>query len=252
MGSTITTSTRRVPLEAWLAPALLGVAGLGWWWSFVMSRGMRSMTSMSGASMSLVAFLLAWIAMMAAMMLPAVLPVIRLYVRAASRRTVVPVPFFLAGYGVIWALTGVPAYFAWRGLEEPLAHSSPTAGRIAAGILLAAAIYQLSPLKTVCLEHCRSPLSFFMRNRRNLHRPQGAVAAGAAHGLYCVGCCWMLMAVLVAFGTMQLSWMAGLAALILIEKVTPAGERVAHFSGFAFLLLALILLLNPTVVGRLT
>jgi predicted metal-binding membrane protein len=91
-----------------------------------------------------------------------------------------------------------------------------------------------------------------MQHGKNLHRPTGAVVAGARHGLYCLGCCWMLMAILVAFGTMQLAWMAGLATLILVEKVTPIGERVAVVAGAGFLTLGVVLLIQPTTVGHLT
>jgi predicted metal-binding membrane protein len=257
-------STRSV-LDVWVVPALLAVAALGWWWSASAARDMDGgmsgdmsddmsddMTMAGAASMSLVAFLVAWVAMLAAMMLPAVLPVIRLYSRAAGRETVAPVPFFLAGYAVVWSSVGIPAFIAWRRLDEPLADATPTAGRIAGGVLVAAAIYQLSPVKQVCLRHCRSPLSFFMEHGKNLQRPSGAVVAGARHGLFCLGCCWMLMAVLVAFGTMQLAWMVGLAAIILLEKASPMGERVAGIAGIAFLILGAVLLLDPTSVSHLT
>jgi predicted metal-binding membrane protein len=254
-------TTRAAMPGTWIAPALLAVAALGWWWSAQSARdmdggmggGMGGDMTMSGAtSMSLAAFLVAWVAMMAAMMLPAVLPVVRLYARAAARRTVAPIPLFLAGYAVVWSLVGLPAFVAWRRLDGPLADASPTAGRIAGVVLVAAAVYQLSPLKGVCLRHCRSPLSFFMQHGTHLDRPAGAVVAGARHGLYCLGCCWMLMAILVAFGTMQLAWMAGLATLILVEKVTPIGERVAVVAGAGFLTLGVVLLIQPTTVGHLT
>ena len=248
-----TRATRSTVAELWFAPALLAVAAVGWWWSAVTAHDMSGDMMMGGAAaMSLAAFLVAWVAMMAAMMLPAVLPVVRIYSRAAARRTVAPVPLFLAGYAAIWSAIGLPAYFITQRLAGPLADASPTAGRIAGGVLVVAAGYQLSPLKSVCLRHCRSPLSFFLQHGKNLHRPSGALAAGVRHGLYCLGCCWMLMAILVAFGTMQLAWMAGLATLILVEKVTPIGERVATIAGVAFLVLGVVLLLSPTTVGHLT
>jgi predicted metal-binding membrane protein len=237
----------------WVAPMALALAALGWWWTVVTADEMDSDMMMAGEpAMSLAAFLVAWLSMMVAMMFPAVLPVVRLYMRAAARHTVAPVPVFLAGYIAVWSALGLPAYVAWRRLDGPLSDASPTAGRVAGLVLVAAAAYQLSPLKAVCLRHCRSPLSFFMQHGRNLHRPTGAVVAGARHGLYCVGCCWMLMAVLVAFGTMELVWMAGLALLILVEKATPIGEQVALAAGAAFLALGAVLLLNPTLVGDLT
>ena len=96
---------------------------------------------------------------------------------------------------------------------------------------VATGLYQLTPLKSVCLRHCRSPLGFFMRHGKHLDRPTGAFVAGGRHGLFCVGCCWMLMAVLIAFGTMQLAWMLILAVLILLEKAAPFGEQLARVTG---------------------
>jgi predicted metal-binding membrane protein len=236
-------------VDAWSPPALLAVAALGWWWSVHAAHAMSS--SMGMDAVSAAAFLAGWVAMMAAMMLPAVLPVVRLYARAAARGTVAPIAFFLAGYGVVWSAIGLPAFVAWKALNAPLADASSAAGRVAGAVLVAAAIYQLSPLKAVCLRHCRSPLSFFMQHGTHLDRPSGAAVAGARHGLFCLGCCWMLMAVLVAFGTMQLWWMAGLAALILLEKVSPIGERVARVAGGGFASLGLLLLIHPTTISHL-
>lgn len=206
---------------------------------------------MGVAAMSFTAFLLGWVAMMGAMMLPAILPVVRLYARAAQRGTVAPPAVFLAGYGLVWSAVGVPAYFAWRAMDGQLMDASPTAGRIAGTVLIAAAVYQLSPLKSMCLRHCRSPLAFFMHHGSQLDRPLGAARAGAHHGLYCLGCCWMLMAVLVAFGTMQLWWMVALAGLILLEKATPIGERVAVLAAVGFAVLGVLLLAHPSTISQL-
>lgn len=241
--------------DRWWAPALLSVAAVGWWWSIHSAHAMTGSMSddmrMGAASMTFAAFLVAWVAMMAAMMLPAILPVVRLYARAAARGTVAPVGVFLAGYAAVWSAIGVPAYLAWRALDGELADATPLAGRVAGVVLAAAALYQLSPLKSVCLRHCRSPLSFFMHHSNHLDRPSGAVVAGARHGLFCLGCCWMLMAVLVAFGTMQLWWMAALATLILLEKTTRIGERVAVAAGLGFAALGVVLLIHPTTISQL-
>ena len=248
------------PRASWVAdrgwaPGLLALAALGWWWSIRSAHAMTdTMTGdmrMAAAAMTFAAFLLAWVAMMAAMMLPAILPVVRLYGRAAARGTVSPVGVFLAGYAAGWSAIGVPAYVAWRALDGQLADATPFAGRLAGVVLAAAALYQLSPLKSVCLRHCRSPLSFFIRHGNHLDRPSGAIVAGARHGLFCLGCCWMLMAVLVAFGTMQLTWMAVLATLILLEKTTRIGERVAVAGGIGFAVLSVLLLAHPTTISQL-
>lgn len=241
-----------------LAPGtLVALAGCGWWWSARMAHQMgpamgSSMGSMGRASMSFGAFVIAWVAMMAAMMFPAILPVVSTFRRAAVRGRAAPTPFFVAGYLLVWSSIAVPAYLAWRGLEGPVAHAAPWAGRLAGAAFLTAAAYQLSPLKSVCLRHCRAPISFFLRQRRNLRRPFGAAAAGATHGLLCLGCCWALMVILVALGTMQLAWMAALAALILVEKVFPIGELVARLAALAFLVLGFILVVHPDFLVRLT
>ncbi len=255
--------------DFWLPAALLVLAGVGWWWSAVsagdMSGAGMSMDHSSGmpiedhpgmpmepqVAISFVAFIVAWVAMMTAMMFPAVVPVVRLYSRAAANGQAAPTAVFVAGYIVLWSLVGIPAYFAWRRLEEPLMQGSPAVGRVAGAVAVAAGLYQLTPLKSVCLRHCRSPLSFFMRHGKHLDRPTGAFVAGGRHGLFCVGCCWMLMAVLIAFGTMQLVWMLVFAALIFLEKAAPFGEQLARVTGTALLGLGVALLVHPEFVTRL-
>jgi predicted metal-binding membrane protein len=246
-----------VSRESLLLPgSLLGLAALGWWWSDRMAHemvpGMAMGSSMGPASLSLAAFVGAWVAMMGAMMFPAILPVVNIYHRAAGLGRAAPTPIFVAGYLFVWSAVGVPAYFAWRATQDSIDHATPWAGRVAGAVFLVAAIYQLSPLKSVCLRHCRSPMSFFLRQRSNLRRPIGAVTAGTTHGLLCLGCCWALMAILIALGTMQLAWMIILAALIFIEKVTPMGERFTRVAAAAFVVLGVILVIHPASLSRLT
>jgi predicted metal-binding membrane protein len=247
----------RVAPDSWLVPGvLLGLAAAGWWWSArmadEMAPGMMMGSSMGRASLSFVAFVAGWVAMMAAMMFPAILPVVTIFRRAAVRGQAAPTSVFIAGYLAVGSAIGVPAYFAWRSLQGPIGDTAPWAGRLAGAVFLIAAAYQLSPLKSVCLKHCRSPMSFFLRQRHNLRRPLGAATAGAAHGLVCLGCCWALMAILVAVGTMQLAWMVALAALIFIEKVIPIGEYVAKVAAMAFSVFGLVLVIDPAFLSRLT
>lgn len=202
--------------------------------------------------MSMASFVAAWVAMMGAMMLPAIVPVVGLYRRAASRSRVAPTPWFVAGYLVVWSAIGVPAYFAWRALADPISMGSLWAARLAGGALLAAGCYQLSPLKAVCLRYCRSPMSFFMRQRANLANPLGATRAGVNHGLICLGCCWALMFVLVALGTMQLSWMLALAGFIFVEKVVPGGALIGRIAAVGLVACGVLLLAHPTGLGQLT
>jgi len=154
--------------------ALLGLAAAGWWWSVQMADEMTAgdmdRMGMHGV-MSFGSFALAWAAMMAAMMLPAVLPVVKLYARAAAHGRAAPVPFFVAGYLGLWAAMALPGYLAWRAIQTPLAQGDDWVGRVAGSSLIAAALWQLTPLKAVCLRHCRSPMGFFMRFGGGVTRP---------------------------------------------------------------------------------
>ncbi|HEX2285618.1 MAG TPA: DUF2182 domain-containing protein [Mycobacterium sp.] len=247
--------------DVWLPAALVLVAAVGWWWSAVSAGDMSgdmtgdmggmSMPMEPQVAMSFIAFLVAWVAMMTAMMFPAVVPVVRLYARAAANGQAAPVAVFAFGYTLLWSVVGIPAYFAWSRLNEPLMDGSPWAGRVAGAVAIGAGLYQLTPLKSVCLRHCRSPLSFFMRHGKHLDRPTGAIVAGARHGMFCVGCCWMLMALLVAFGAMQLAWMLIFAVLILLEKAAPFGEQLARFTGVVLLVLGVALVVQPAFVTHL-
>ena len=210
------------------------------------------MNGMGGAALSLGAFIVAWLAMMAAMMFPAVAPVVKLYGRAAATGRVAPLPFFVAGYIAVWSSIGLPAYFAWRALMDPIAEARPWAGRLAGLVLVTAAVWQVTPLKSVCLRHCRSPISFFLRFGANVARPAGALRMGITHGLFCLGCCWALMAILITMGTMNLAWMAALALLIIIEKNASAGERFASLAAVAFSVGGVLLLVRPETLTTLT
>jgi predicted metal-binding membrane protein len=217
------------------------------------SGGDMGMGSMGGDEvLSLGAFLVAWLAMMTAMMFPAITPVVRLYGRAAAAGRVAPLPIFVAGYIAVWTVLGLPGYVGWRALMDPVAEGRAWAGRLAGVVLLAAAVWQITPLKSVCLRHCRSPLSFFLRFGRSVTRPIGALRMGATHGLYCVGCCWALMAVLIAVGTMNVAWMTGLALLILLEKNAPHGERIAGAAAALFVTLGAALIVHPSTLTTLT
>ncbi len=246
--------------------ALIGLAAVGWWWSARVAAEMTGdrmapmpMDSMSGdmsdgamgsmaGPMSFAAFVVAWVAMMAAMMLPAILPVVMLYARAAGRGTVAPLPFFVGGYLALWTTLAIPAYLAWRALEMPLADGQAWAGRVAGATLLVAAVWQISPLKSACLRHCRSPLGFFMRYAKRLRRPGSALRMGVVHGAFCIGCCWALFAVLVATGSMSVLWLAVFTALIVLEKNSRYGERIALAAAPVLAVLGAALLISPSLV----
>jgi len=213
---------------------------------------MDGMADVGGDALGLGAFVVAWLAMMTAMMFPAITPVVKLYARAATAGRVAPLPFFVAGYLLVWTALSLPGYVTWRALMDPIAEARPWAGRLAGIVLVIAAVWQLTPLKSMCLRHCRSPISFFLRFGANVARPVGALRMGSTHGLFCVGCCWALMAVLVAMGTMNLAWMAALALLILIEKNSPGGETAAAAAAGVFAVVGVLLLARPETLTILT
>ena len=250
--------SHRALIRVWMPLALLATAAVGWWWSIRMAAdmtGMGGIGEMDGIGMgaiSLGAFLLGWGAMMAAMMLPAVLPVVRLYGQAATAGRAAPVAFFAAGYLAVWSLTGLPGYFAWRALDAPLAEGQHWAARLAGVVLLVAAAWQVTPLKSVCLRHCRSPMGFFLRFGGRIGRPWGAFAMGVSHSGFCVGCCWALFAVLVAVGTMNIAWMIALTGLIVLERNAPGGERIALAGAVVLGVVGAALLLDPSLFPRIT
>jgi predicted metal-binding membrane protein len=233
------------------AALLLGAAAAAW---AVTVERMRGMDEGPGTDLGALAwFLGVWVVMMAAMMLPSVAPTVALYARMTRRRSPVAPLAFTAGYFVAWTAAGLLAYGAFA-LGRTLlgdALSWDGAGRwVAGGTLALAAVYELTPLKDVCLAKCRSPLGFLLGAWRD--GVDGALVMGTRHGAWCVGCCWALMAGLFALGAMSLAWMAFVAALIALEKTLP-WSRVATV-GTAALLLALgvMLVAAPDAVPGLT
>lgn len=249
---------RRDRRDIAVAGLLLVLAAAGWWWSAQMASpgfgsGGMDMDMAGGAmSMSLVAFVVAWAAMMAAMMFPAIVPVVRLYQRAAARGRAAPTVVFAGGYLAVWTAVGIPVWWVWRVLSEPLAGGVAWAGRLAGAALLLAAVYQLTPLKEACLRACRSPMGFFLQVRGDLRRPTIALRAGAGHGTWCLGCCWALMTVLVAVGTMNLVWMVALTAIIFAEKAMPHGEVIGRVTSVALGAVGLVLVVSPATLATLT
>ena len=203
-----------------------------------MDRMAMAMTTPAAWSIGYaVVMLLMWWIMMVAMMLPSAAPMI-LFFAAINRKQreraapFVPTGVFAAGYVLVWGGFSVAAVALQWGLERSglLSPMMVSTSAVVGGLLLlAAGIYQLTPLKDACLRHCRSPLSFIMGRWRPGRR--GALMMGIEHGAYCTGCCWVLMALLFYGGVMNLYWIAGLAILVLLEKVAPAGHWVGRVSG---------------------
>ncbi len=208
-------------------------------------------TGMAGAGWTLaglVAFVVAWAVMMAAMMFPAAAPMILLFRTVASQRRTsggafVPTWIFVAGYLLVWTAVGAITWVVVQGLSDLIGRLDAIAraswGPVALGsVLIGAGLYQLTPLKRLCLDHCRSPLAFVMSHWHDGRL--GALRMGLSHGAYCLGCCWALFAVLVAAGVMSLAWMLLLTLVVFAEKVLPYGRRAAHGVGVAFLVLGVL------------
>jgi predicted metal-binding membrane protein len=234
-----------------LIALLLALAAVAWWST---TARMRGMDEGPGTDLGALAwFLGVWVVMMAAMMLPSVAPTVALHARMTRRRSPVAPLAFATGYLVTWAAAGALAYGAFvlgrALLGDALAWDE--AGRWAAGgTLVLAAVYELTPLKDVCLAKCRSPLGFLLGAWRDGAR--GALAMGTRHGAWCVGCCWALMAALFALGAMSLAWMAFVAALIALEKLLPWRRPVTVGTAALLLALAVLLVAAPDAVPGLT
>jgi len=191
-------------------------------------------------------FLGGWVAMMAAMMLPSAAPFVLLYSAGAKRG--LATALLVVGYFAVWASFGVLAYAAQVGLDR--LGMGDTRAYVVAATLVAAGLYQLTPLKSTCLRRCRSPVGFLMERWRGGRL--GAVRLGADHGLFCLGCCWTLMVVLVVAGAMSLVWVAAIALAVLVEKLLPRGERVAALFGIALVALGVAVATNPDLAMTLT
>ncbi|MGW6392603.1 DUF2182 domain-containing protein [Streptomyces sp. NPDC055103] len=225
---------------AWLLVVLIAVPA--WILTLGQARDMRVEPGTMGMALPL--FLLLWVTMMAAMMLPSMAPVAITWARGIGRqssgwtRTLRTVEF-MGGYLVVWAAFGLLAYAALA-LTGGLVDDHPTAGRwIGSAAFLLAGLYQLGPLKYVCLRHCRDPLSHLMRYA-GFRPPARDLRVGLHHGTYCVGCCAGLMVVFVPLGVMNVAAMAGLALVVFVEKLSARGALLGRIVGVTFLVLAVL------------
>jgi predicted metal-binding membrane protein len=191
-----------------------------------------------------------WAVMMVGMMTPSSMPMILLYARvgrqaAAAGKPLAATGWFLAGYLLVWIAFALAATLAQWALERASLMTPEMAGasRVLAGlVLIAAGLYQWTPLKDTCLRQCQAPWQFIQRHGGFRGGAPGSVALGARHGLYCVGCCWALMALLFVGGVMNLLWIAAISFFVLIEKVVPAGRAISRMAGAGFALWGLWLL----------
>ena len=220
-------------------------------WAYL-SLLFREMMAMPDAAMDIVpkpwsmieaaAMLVMWWIMMIAMMLPSATMMLMTFATVNRRRRARGIPhvataIFASGYLIAWGVFSIAATTAQWGLEQLALLSAMTLAvpTVTGGILLIlAGLYQFTPLKHACLRHCRSPLDFVVNRWRDASG--GALAMGVEHGLYCLGCCWVLMALLFVFGVMNLVWIAALTVLVLIEKAVPGGPVIARIGGGVMIL----------------
>lgn len=253
---------RWTQVELLLAAVLLALAAAAWLLTNrLASPGMRT-GILTGASpmdetmrqwpADAALFVGTWVVMMAAMMLPGIVPftvgVNRLLrARGASGANMIAL---IVGYFLVWAAVGVASYFFLQGLEAIVTGPSAAATRVGAGVLLVAGLYQLTPLKQVCLRHCRSPAVLLLKHGQAAVRSRfGALRAGIGHGGYCLGCCWALMAVLLAAGLMNLVWMGVIAIAVVLEKVNRHGETISRMSGGLLITVAAVLFTQPDLLN---
>jgi predicted metal-binding membrane protein len=211
--------------------ALVILSGLAWAWTVAMAAMPECHVLALGS------FVVMWTVMMAAMMFPSVIPVVLAFAtfsRSRGESATLAATLFVLGYLVVWGALGVPAHWllvAVAGLRDAtprLAAFLPALGGV---MLIACGLYQLTPLKDACLNHCRVPHLFLGHHWRD--GLGGAFLLGAHHGLYCAGCCASLMVVLMVVGLMNMVWMVGLSIVIYLEKIVPRGSLVVRAAGVA-------------------
>lgn len=209
------------------------------------SMGMGGMAMMSAGL-----FLVTWLVMMVAMMFPSVAPMVLAYAGITRTRGegVVPVAAFVFGYIVVWTAAGLVPLSVLQAFNQMWLPTPSWLPRVGGAVIVLAGVYQFTPLKNACLRSCRSPLGFILTHDFGAG-PTGAVRAGASHGLYCLGCCWALMAVLAVVGIMNIAWMAVIAAIFFLEKNVRGGELLARGVGAACIAGGLAVVIWPFLLA---
>lgn len=223
-----------------------------------MGLGLMSVSMTMGMPFSVsnaALYVLLWGVMMVAMMFPSVAPVTVLFATVTRQKreqatSFAPAWLFVAGYAVLWTLTGGVAYAGDIAIQS-LPDTFPglrTYGSVIGGLtLIFAGLYQLTPLKYICLSKCRSPIGFMLNSWQDGYA--GAFRMGFHHGAYCLGCCWSLMAVMFVVGTMNLVWMGILTLVIFMEKILPYGVALGKGTGIGLIGLGLVLAVSPSTLG---
>jgi len=220
-----------------------------------MVMGLGQVGSLGQGSMGMGMFLVMWTVMMAAMMLPTVAPMVLAHLAVARGRGGGPFPTFafIAGYLAVWSASGLAPYWAYLGISRLAAEAAqsrwlPT---VAGAILVFAGAYQFSGWKQVCLHKCQSPFGFIMTHDFD-GGAWSALRAGIWHGVFCLGCCWALMIVLLVVGIMNLAWMVGLFLIFFAEKSWRHGLMLAKVAGAALVILGVMVIVEPRILSAIS
>lgn len=234
---------------------LFGVAAITW--ALLIWQSVRPDGEMMGLTMGMGAplFIGNWMAMMVAMMFPTAAPMILTFARIhAGRRqhgqSFVPTWIFVGGYMVVWTVFGVLAYAVAMGAEALAAHSmwlTEYAPRLGGGVLMVAGLYQLSPLKATCLSKCRTPLGFILNSWHDGYT--GAFRMGVEHGVYCLGCCWLLFVILFPLGVMNVAAMAVITLLIFAEKSLLISRHISRIAAAALIAYGVLVMIVPNALS---
>jgi predicted metal-binding membrane protein len=241
--------------------ALIALSALAWRSTIAQSASMRGMVMGLGqigwlaqGDMSSGVFFAMWVTMMIAMMLPTIAPITLAYLSVTRRhgRGVFLTLIFIAGYLFVWSAVGVLPLLVFKAFA-PLSENAALlqwVPALAGAILFLAGAYQFTRWKRICLDHCQSPIALVGTHDFDAG-PATGWHAGVSHGLYCLGCCWALMAVLLVVGLMNLVWMAGIVALFLLEK-SWRGLVVARLAGVALLVLGAAVIAHPALLAAIS
>ena len=235
------------PASVTIVAALL-ICAAGAWLLTIQQAGGMGMAGMAMLTAGL--FLITWLVMMVAMMFPSVAPMTLAFASVTRSRgeSYVPTAAFVLGYIAVWAVTGLVPLAVADAVDQVWTTPPSWLPRAGGAVIVLAGIYQFTPLKDTCLSACRSPLGFVMTHNFGAGAP-AAVRAGASHGLYCLGCCWPLMAVLAVLGLMNVAWMAVIAAIFFVEKNVRRGELLPRAVGATCIAAGLAVMAWPNLLA---
>lgn len=249
--------SRRVILAGLLALAAVGWLVVAWQASdggAMSDHGGDAMGLDLTMGMAAPLFLAMWVAMMVAMMFPAAAPMILVFDRVQRGKreaghSYVPTAYFVGAYLAIWIAFGGVAFALTAGIDRLATDAGWVMdewARLGGALLIVAGLYQLTPLKEVCLRKCRTPLSFLMTSWRD--GKSGAIRMGLLHGGYCLGCCWLLFVILLPLGVMNVAAMVVIALLVFGEKCLPAGNRLARVAAVVLVAYGLLVIVMPSAL----